>query len=309
MISKTYKILVLGNTGLLGSMVFDYLSKNPKFKIVGTYNKEAISRFYNKEVREYHFNASNNINEQLKNIFDKEKPDYIINCIGIIKPHCAGNDGVKSAIRINALFPHLLSQFVFEYDHNIRIIQIATDCVYDGVKGKYDEQDLHNATDVYGKTKSLGEVNNSIFLNIRTSIIGPEIKSKLSLLEWFLSQENNTTILGFNHHLWNGVTTLQFAQLCENIIITGLFDRYIKTTNPFHYVINETVTKFELLEIFNRVFNKKVIVKKSNTHGPSIKRDLTSLYFKNKLNPMENAIKQLNEYIKKSELFNLKVND
>lgn len=39
----------------------------------------------------------------------------------------------------------------------MHLIQIATDCVYSGKKGDYLESDLHDPTDVYGKTKSLGE--------------------------------------------------------------------------------------------------------------------------------------------------------
>ena len=33
-----------------------------------------------------------------------------------------------------------------------RLIHISTDCVFDGVKGDYSENDLPNAKDIYGKS-------------------------------------------------------------------------------------------------------------------------------------------------------------
>ena len=39
---------------------------------------------------------------------------------------------------------------------NCKLI-ISTDCVFNGEKGNYNENSIKNATDIYGKTKSLGE--------------------------------------------------------------------------------------------------------------------------------------------------------
>jgi dTDP-4-dehydrorhamnose reductase len=55
----------------------------------------------------------------------------------------------------------------------------------------YFETDLCTAKDYYGITKYLGELHCDNALTIRTSIIGNEIKNKLSLVEWFLRQENS----------------------------------------------------------------------------------------------------------------------
>lgn len=154
--------------------------------------------------------------------FDAECPDfkkisgydYVINCIGIIKPYIHDDDSasVMRAIRVNAEFPHRLAQL------DARIIQIATDCVWDGKCGNYAEDTPHNATDVYGQTKSLGEVVADNFLNLRCSIIGFETKSYLSLLEWFLRMPRGAHVNGFKNHLWNGLTTDAFADICIGII-------------------------------------------------------------------------------------------
>jgi len=57
----------------------------------------------------------------------------------------------------------------------------------------------------------------SVF-HLRASIIGPEPKAHVSLLDWFLGQKKDAAVNGFTNHQWNGVTTLHFARLCHGII-------------------------------------------------------------------------------------------
>ena len=85
--------------------------------------------------------------------------EWVVNAIGIIKPyiHDDNPEEVETAIRVNALFPHFLGQAAEQT--GAKVIQIATDCVYSGEKGGYVETDAHDALDVYGKSKSLGEAH------------------------------------------------------------------------------------------------------------------------------------------------------
>jgi dTDP-4-dehydrorhamnose reductase len=235
-----------------------------------------------------------------ENLLDFNKYEYILNCIGIIKPFCKDDDpeGIKNAVVINSLFPKVLSEFA---GPETKIIQIATDCVYSGKEGPYSENSLHDAQDVYGKTKSLGEIRNSNFLNIRCSIIGPEKRNFVSLLEWFLNQEENATLQGFTHHKWNGVTTLQFAKLMEIIIMENHFDKLIKLASVHHFLPNNTVNKYELLNIFQKFFSTSYVINAVDDIGPPVRRDLSSnlenlqsIYPKMK---METAIEELKNYI------------
>lgn len=179
-----------------------------------------------------------------RDAFDAEKPfygwykenDWIVNCVGVIKPYC---DDVARAIKVNALFPHTLPP---------RTIQIATDCVFSGKKGKYVESDEHDATDVYGKTKSLGEASH--IKNLRCSIIGPEIKNHISLLDWFLQQKEAN---GFTNHLWNGITTLHYSK-----IVQGAIRASIELPQLQHIVPADKVTKAELLRIIAKAYKKKI---------------------------------------------------
>lgn len=288
------RILVLASTGMLGSMVFRYLQKNADFSVTGSTRKKD-------DKANLFFDVYDFLNKE-KNYEELKKFDYIINCIGIIKPYCKDNDpvGVLNAISVNALFPHKLA--VFLTDSKTKVIQIATDCVYSGKKGKYTETDLHDALDVYGKTKSLGEVQSPNLLNIRCSIIGPEQGKHVSLLEWFLSQEKGATLQGFAHHQWNGVTTLQFAQLCEEIIVKNRFLELRKESAVHHYLPNETVNKYQLLKIMAEVFTKDYQIVKVNNVGEPVDRSLASNFSKLNLQspqPMKVALFDLKKFMEK----------
>ena len=166
------RIAVLGISGMLGSKMFDICQK---------YGLETIG------INHSELDAENPDFSVIKHC------EYVINCIGIIKPYINSDNSsdIIKAIKVNSLFPYKLAQT------NKKIIQIATDCVWNGMRGKYLETDPHDAEDIYGKTKSLGEVYSHNFLNLRCSIIGPEKKGYLSLLEWFLHQPKNAEIKGY----------------------------------------------------------------------------------------------------------------
>lgn len=220
-------ITILGNTGMLGSMV------------ANTWEGE--------------FTSTN------RSQLDAEDPPvfgnsgWIINCIGVIKPYC---DDVERAIRVNSLFPHCLPP---------KTIQIATDCVYTGKKGNYVETDEHDATDVYGKTKSLGEASH--IKNLRCSIIGPEVKNHISLLDWFLSQKEAN---GFTNHLWNGITTYHFSKIVQGVIREG-----VELPHLQHIVPADVATKAQLLQLLAFHFNKDIPVTEAKA-SESVDRTLST---------------------------------
>ena len=273
---------------MLGSMVYRRLNTVDGLQVTGTARQEG------NELIVF------NVYDGLDNL-QVEGVDYIINCIGITKPYCHDDDmsEVKNAIYINSLFPHDLLRLARE--KGVRIIQIATDCVYSGHHGGYAEDSPHDALDVYGKTKSLGEVHATLFLNIRCSIVGPERNRKVFLLEWFLSNQPGSIVKGFDHHRWNGVTTLQFARLCEEIICGEMFDALTQTSSLHHFVPNEIVTKYELLNVFNRVFDCGLNIEKVSDVGSPVDRTLSTQFeLLESFHPsssIESALRELKEYI------------
>ena len=264
------KILVLGRTGMLGHMVLKILSKEKSFKIMGTHLNKRKDLFY--------FDVESGL-EKLDLICKKNKGfDYFINCIGVINNKINENnpESIQRAIRINSIFPPLLAEFAQK--RKIRVMHISTDGVFSNVAKHYDEDAPYDCTDIYGKTKSQGEVpNNKYFLNIRCSIIGPSPFEKGGLLEWFRSQPEGSTIDGYTNHLWNGVTTLQFAQLCYKIIKRGRFDSIIKESTVHHFCPNKPISKFRLLRLFKSLLRKKAkILPKKNRSA--LKRILATKY-------------------------------
>jgi dTDP-4-dehydrorhamnose reductase len=253
------KVLVLGATGMLGSACYRVLSDS------STLSTEGTSRTSDKLLRQMDAGDSN----QVRKLVSKIQPDYVVNCIGIIKPHIAESDpdSIKRAILINSEFPIFLADLAVKAD--FKVIQIATDCVYSGKKGSYTEIDQHDATDVYGKTKSLGEVPSKNFLHLRASIIGPELGRSTSLLEWFRNQPKGSQLNGFEDHIWNGVTTYQFARLAR-----GLIESESELSGTRHIVPANRVSKYELLNIFSNVYKRDDIQINKITSSNFIDRTL-----------------------------------
>ena len=258
-------IIILGSHGMLGWQVLNQF-KNTKYNLkCQVRNKKSQKNLIkklnlNKKVKFFYFDIEKDkIDTLIKKISNK---DVIINCIGKIKPFINENDlnQIQTAIKVNSLFPIELSKIIKTKKN--KIYQIATDCVYSGESGNYNEMSKHDALDVYGKTKSLGEVNQKNFFNIRVSIIGKELNTNNSLVEWFLSNEKKEKIFGFKDHLWNGVTTSVFAQILYTII-----DKKIRIPNNFHLVPKDKVNKYELMHYLKKHYgfkNLNIIKKNSN---------------------------------------------
>lgn len=145
-----------------------------------------------------------------------------------------------SAIRVNSLFPHELARGAER--RGLKVIQIETDCVYSSAQGSYLESAPHDALDVYGKTKSLGEVTSPAVMHVRCSIIGREVGRSTSLVEWVLGQERNANINGYWNHKWNGVTADVFSMICAGIITKGAFRAGLQ-----HLIPANAVTKLEFV--------------------------------------------------------------
>jgi dTDP-4-dehydrorhamnose reductase len=265
------KVVVVGGSGMLGSMVADYLARSDEFEVAATTRSEELSAVCRKHIGEVHwrqFDAAAEDASAARGLF--EEFDWVVNCVGIVKPliHDDNASEVERACRINALFPHLLAHWT---RGRARVLQIATDCVYSGAKGHYTEGDAHDPLDVYGKTKSLGEVNAPHVFHVRSSIIGPEPRAAKSLLEWLLGQPHGARIGGIVNHQWNAVTTHHFAKLCG-----GIIRRDGPLPHLQHLVPAGEVTKCELLEHLARCYDRQDVVVRPTEAALAIDRTLTT---------------------------------
>jgi dTDP-4-dehydrorhamnose reductase len=183
------------------------------------------------------------------NALTSVRPSVVVNCIGIVKHLAAAQDAVPS-ITVNALFPHRLAELAAK--EGARVIQISTDCVFSGRKGAYSEDDEPDPSDLYGRTKLLGELTREHTLTIRTSIIGRELTGAHGLLEWFLSQPG--PVRGYTRAIFSGLTTQALAETLAAVI-----DDHPNLHGVWH-VAGEPIAKYDLLGELARVYERDVTI-------------------------------------------------
>jgi dTDP-4-dehydrorhamnose reductase len=239
-------VWVFGANGMLGSRVALELAEH----------EMNFSRITRNLFGNYSLGTSVDSDINLIKTLEKEFgiPTHIINAVGVVKPRIDESklESVLTAIQINSIFPRGLGKYC--EDSGAHLIQIATDCVYSGAQGNYAESDLHDPTDVYGKTKSLGEYMNSSISLIRCSIIGRENENKYSLVEWVNSQGGGASINGFSNHNWNGITTKVFG-----LIVAGVIKNNLEPLGKFHLIPKDKVNKFELVNIIKNELGRNDI--------------------------------------------------
>ena len=177
--------------------------------------------------------------------FDVSDRDVLVNCIGWIPQKSSGklqeDEQMASALNIE------LVRQISEAQQRVGFqwLQIGTDCVFSGAEGGYTEASEKTATDLYSASKIAGEDFCENALTIRTSIVGPDSRSKAGLFAWFEGLPHGAQVDAYQNHLWNGVTTRVFASLCLGILNGG--ERF---EGVQHFVPEGRLSKAEMLEIF-----------------------------------------------------------
>ena len=185
--------------------------------------------------------------DALVRVFARVKPDVVVNCIGLTKHHKEAEDPLL-ALPLNALLPHRMADLCAVA--GARLIHVSTDCVFAGSKGNYAESDAPDATDVYGKSKHLGEVDSMPTITLRTSTIGHELESAYGLLEWFLAQQGSCK--GFNRAIFSGLPNTEFARVVRDVVIPR------PDLHGLYHVGADPIGKYELLRLIARVYGKQI---------------------------------------------------
>lgn len=240
------RVLILGGSGMLGHKLwlnfrnrFDtYVTLRNAFQEYAHYKifdfEKSLDRLDVKRV------------DSLLPVMEKIRPDVMINCIGIVKQVPAAKDPIAS-IKINSLLPHELEKIAKNFE--TKLIHISTDCIFEGGKGNYSEEEPYRANDLYGLTKLLGEVAKPPSLTLRTSIVGRELSRNLGLLEWFLRRGAKERVCGYTHAILSGFTTQVLAQTLGWII-----EEHRHLTGIYH-LSSYPISKYELLKKLQEIFN------------------------------------------------------
>jgi len=187
--------------------------------------------------------------QQATEVLNRWQPEVVMNCVGLTpRKHNVKNETAYR--RINSEFPHHLLDWCQQ--HSAKLVHFSTDCVFSGQKGsEYTEADKPDATDVYGSSKAAGEIQDSACLTLRLSKIGREIEHKTEILEWFLAQRGKK-VQGYTKAYYSGVTTNLMAHE-----MVRLMEKY-PSLNGLYQVSGERISKYELLKLFDQIFETQV---------------------------------------------------
>jgi dTDP-4-dehydrorhamnose reductase len=262
------RVLVLGVTGMLGNAVFKTLTADPAHEIWGTLRDEAGKRFFREPTRQ---RLTSNIDVldrvMLTALLSRLRPEVVINCTGLVKQLPTANDPLI-VLPINAMFPHQLAAMCRA--SGSRLIQLSSDCVFSGRKGNYEESDLPDADDLYGKSKAIGELlDHPHAITLRTSGIGHELMTNRGLLEWFLSQQRE--VQGFARAIYSGLPSVELARVIKDFVLPH------PEMRGLYHISARPIAKLDLLQLIAKIYGKNITIAFDQTFA--LDRSLNSRRF------------------------------
>jgi dTDP-4-dehydrorhamnose reductase len=242
------KVLVIGASGMLGNAVLRFFAQSSGHQVFGSVRSPAARRLLPNDL---HPNVITGVDveniDSLTRLFAVVHPDVVINCVGLVKQLAEADDPL-AAIPINALLPHRLARLCEVAA--ARLVQMGTDCVFSGAKGMYTEADAADATDLYGRSKYLGEVDYPHAITLRTSIIGHELDGARSLVGWFLAQEGR--VKGYKRAIFSGLPTVEITRVIRDHVIPH------PELHGVYHVAAEPINKFDLLTLVAQTYCKTI---------------------------------------------------
>jgi dTDP-4-dehydrorhamnose reductase len=242
------KILILGAAGMLGNAAYRLFATSPGFEVIGTIRGGAPVGLEQSATARLRSGVNATDQDSLVRVIGETRPDLVINCIGVVKQLSAAKDPLVS-ISLNALLPHRLAELCAAA--GARLVHVSTDCIFDGRKGDYTEADPSNAEDLYGKSKFLGEVDYPNAITLRTSIIGHELNSAHSLIDWFLNQPG-PTVKGYRKAIYTGLPTVELARVIRDVLVPR------PELRGLWHVAADKINKFELLKLVAQEYGKTI---------------------------------------------------
>lgn len=244
------KVLVLGATGMLGNAMLRLFAASPGFEAVGTARSAGLVARLPERLRPLvRLGVDVENLDQVAAVLAAERPDVVINAIGLIKQLADAKDPL-AALPVNALLPHRLARLTALA--RARLVHVSTDCVFSGRKGGYVESDVPDADDLYGRSKLLGEFDYPHAITLRTSIIGHELASANALIGWFLAQEG--PVRGFRRAIFSGLPTVVLAEVVRDHVLPR------PDMHGLWHVSAEPIDKFTLLSVVRDAWGRSTVI-------------------------------------------------
>ena len=245
------KVLVLGVSGMLGNAVFKSFQKDSNYNVWGTLRSPHWLPYFSSEMHSKLIHSVDVLNQDaLLRVFELVRPDLVVNLIGITKQQPGGNDPLM-VVPVNALFPHRLAALCALTQS--RLIHKSTDCVFSGKKGFYSELDPSDPIDLYGQSKSMGEMSQlKHVVTIRTSAIGHELNSCYGLVDWFLGQKKST--IGYVNAIFSGLPANEIGRVMRDFVAPN------DQLQGLYHISASPINKYDLLKQIATVYEKDIFI-------------------------------------------------
>lgn len=263
------KTLVLGASGMLGHTVFRYFAQHADLDVYGTARSASVRKHFPDDLSERILVGVDVENQDtLARVFAEIRPQFVVNCIGLIK-QLADVEDPLIALPINSMLPHRLARLCDLV--RARLVHISTDCVFSGARGGYVETDRPDVEDLYGHSKLLGEVAYPHTITLRTSIVGHELSSAHGLLEWFLAQQGR--VKGYTRAIFSGLPTVELARVVRDVVLPR------PSLSGIYHVASTPINKHDLLSLVADAYGKRIEIVPDDT--VEINRSLNATRFRN----------------------------
>lgn len=254
---------------MLGHEVLRVLNGRPELEVFGSMRSASLRSALPQTMGDRLLTGVDVLDaDVLATVLARVRPDAVINCVGLVKQ--LGNaDDPLAALPLNALFPHRLARLCDLV--GAKVIHISTDCVFKGDRGLYKESDTPDATDLYGRSKLLGELTQGNAITLRTSIIGREIQGQHGLVDWFLHAPS--PVKGFANAIFSGLTTHELAKVIGDVVLPR------PELKGLWHVSAEPIDKYSLLKLINSIYGKETSILEDREF--KLDRSLDSSRFQN----------------------------
>ncbi|GEM_PF-2917221 len=147
---------------------------------------------------------------------DRLTADLLAGHTAAVNAAVVKDPAAADALAVNVDFPHRLAEACRR--DGLALLHLSSDGVFAATAGPCDETHRPDAVDGYGRQKAQGEPDDATV--VRMSVIGPEGRGFTGLMAWTLRHQGPR--IGYQHHLWNGLTSPHLARALVRMMENGL---------------------------------------------------------------------------------------